>query len=69
MKPICSICGRKTTPAAYIGAEPVGPGCAKKLGLQNAKPGKLGRVTLVKYKPVKAGKEPENLDLFDEKSS
>lgn len=67
MKPICVICGRRTVPAAYIDGGPVGPRCADSLKLrETAKRHPGGRVKLAKYKPVKAGKQPENLDLFDE---
>ena len=67
MKPICAVCGRTTTPASFIGGEPVGPKCADKLGLKNAASKKSSRIRFVKYKPVRSP-QSVNLDLFaDEK--
>ena len=62
MKPICSICGRRTTPFVFIGREPVGPACARRLGLSRANAPK--GVRFVAYKPARATRE-ENLDLFE----
>lgn len=58
MKPICALCGRSTVPAVFIGAEPVGPTCARRAGLLKLKG---GRVRLVKRPPVK---QTPQLDLL-----
>jgi hypothetical protein len=41
MKPACAICGRLTVPAAYIGAEPIGPTCARLAGLLKKQGGRV----------------------------
>ena len=41
MKPTCALCGRPTVPAVYIGAEPVGPTCARRAGLLKLKGGRV----------------------------
>ena len=33
MKPVCSVCGRRTMPYVFLGNEVIGPSCARKLGL------------------------------------
>jgi hypothetical protein len=53
MRPVCAICGRRTTPAAYIGKEPVGPTCAKRAGFLGTKAIKGSRIRLVAYKPTR----------------
>jgi hypothetical protein len=45
MKAACALCGRLTVPAAYIGAEPIGPTCARRAGLLKLRG--AGRVRLV----------------------
>lgn len=65
MRPVCAICGRRTTPAAYIGTEPVGPTCAKRAGFLGAKATKGSRIRLVSYKPVREV-VAQTLDLFAE---
>jgi hypothetical protein len=65
VKPVCTICGRRTTPFVFIGLEPVGPTCARGLGLTKKKAGKGGRVRFVDYKP-KHEAVPQTLDLFAE---
>lgn len=64
MRPICTICGRRTTPYLFIGHEPVGPACARNLGLTKAKTGKNSRVRFAAYKPVREETE-KNMDLFE----
>ena len=63
MRPLCTICGRRTTPFLFIGLEPVGPSCARNLGLTKKKAGKNARVRFAAYKPVKTP-DHKNLDLF-----
>lgn len=65
MKPVCTICGRRTTPFVFIGLEPVGPSCARNLGLTKAKAGKNSRVRFAKYKPTRT-LESKNLELFED---
>ena len=69
MKSICAVCGRYTMPFAFIGNEPIGPNCARKLGLtkKSVKAAKGGRLRLAgkHARQTKPG-EPENLDLFPE---
>ena len=67
MRPLCSICGRPTTPFVFVGREPVGPACARKLGLTKAKVGNRSlRVRFAAYQPAKREALPETLDLFKE---
>ena len=63
MKPICTICGRRTTPFLFIGSEPVGPSCARRMGLTRAKATKGGRVRFAAYKPTRQD-EQQTLDMF-----
>ena len=63
MRPVCTMCGRRTTPFAFIGSEPVGPTCARSMGLTKKKIGKTGRVRLANYKPVRED-VAQTLDLF-----
>ncbi len=51
MKPICAICGRRTTPFAWLGSEPIGPKCAQRAGLTPAKAPKGGLLRFTKIKP------------------
>lgn len=64
MKPLCTICGRRTTPFVFIGLEPVGPTCARGLGLTKKKAGKGGRVRFANYKPARED-VPQTLDMFE----
>lgn len=64
MRPVCSVCGRRTTPFLFIGQEPVGPTCARSLGLTKKKAGKSSRVRFAAYKP-KREEQSKNLDLFE----
>jgi hypothetical protein len=69
MKPVCSICGRRTRPFAYLGDEPIGPNCARKLGLTKtavkaAKSGRLRIAATVRSQAREAG--PQTLELFPE---
>lgn len=64
MRPVCTICGRRTTPYLFIGHEPVGPSCARNMGLTKAKAGKNSRVRFAAYKPMReAG--AQTLDMFE----
>lgn len=65
MKPVCSICGRRTTPAAFIGLEPIGPTCAKRAGFTGRNAIKSSRIRLVSYKPTREV-VPQTLDMFAE---
>jgi hypothetical protein len=69
MKPICSICGRRTTPFAFLGSEVIGPNCARKLGLTKkaAKTAKNGRLRFAapKARQSQPG-QPQTVDLFPE---
>lgn len=64
MRPVCTICGRRTTPFLFIGNEPVGPSCARNLGITKGKAGKSSRVRFAAYKPVRPVTE-QNMDLFE----
>lgn len=64
MRPVCTVCGRRTTPFLFIGLEPVGPTCARNLGLTKRKAGKNSRVRFATYKP-KRDDCPQTLDLFE----
>lgn len=69
MKPICSICGRRTVPFAFLGAEVIGPTCARRLGLtkKTVKAAKHGRMRLAgKYAREARPGEPQTIDLFPE---
>ena len=69
MKPICSICGRRTVPFVFLGAEPIGPNCARRLGLTKTavKAAKHGRMRLAgKYARQARQGEPQTIDLFPE---
>lgn len=65
MRPTCTVCGRRTTPFLFIGNEPVGPTCAKRMGFTRANAPKGNRVRFVDYKPKRAPEPERNLDLFD----
>lgn len=64
MKPLCALCGRRTTPFAWLGAEPIGPKCAAKAGLTPAKAPKGHRL---KFTRAQTGKktDPRMGDLFE----
>ena len=64
MRPLCSVCGRRTTPFVFIGVEPVGPTCARSLGLTKKKASKGSRVRFAAYKP-KREEVPQTLDMFE----
>lgn len=64
MRPLCTICGRRTTPFLFIGNEPVGPACARNLGPTKAKAGKSSRVRFAAYKPTREA-VPQTLDMFE----
>lgn len=68
MKPICSVCGRRTIPFAYLGAEPIGPNCARKLGITKTalKSAKGGRLRLATVAPARRDDPQQTLDLFPE---
>lgn len=60
----CAICGRVTlNPAVMLGAEPIGPKCAKRAGLLKLKGRRGSRVT----SGVRRFSQPDRqtLDLFD----
>jgi hypothetical protein len=65
MKPICTVCGRRTTPFAMLGTEPIGPKCAAKMGLTPGKVAKSSRVRFTKLKPQRRPSGPETGDLFE----
>lgn len=62
---MCTICGRRTTPFVFIGMEPVGPSCARSLGLTKKKAGKNSRLRFAAYKP-KREEGPQTLDMFED---
>ena len=64
MKPICALCGRRTTPFVMLGSEPIGPKCAAKAGLT---PGKAAKGSRLKFNRAKPGKktDPRMGDLFE----
>ena len=57
----CALCGRKTTPFAFIGDMAVGPKCAKRAGLTTSR----ARVSIVKQKRTKP--DDAQIDLFEGK--
>lgn len=57
----CALCGRKTTPFAFIGDMAVGPKCAKRAGLTTSR----ARVSIVKQKRAKP--DDSQIDLFEGK--
>lgn len=38
MRPHCARCGKPCTPAAYIGDQPIGPDCARRMNLSKRNP-------------------------------
>lgn len=62
----CAMCGRPTTPYAYIGAEAIGPKCARRAGLVKGKTAKGSRIRFADPGP-KTPREriPVTMDLFD----
>ena len=66
MRPLCTICGRRTTPFVFIGLEPVGPSCARSLVLTKKKAGRNSRVRFAAYKPTRATAHDNQGDLFKE---
>ena len=68
MKPICSICGRRTMPAVYLGNEAIGPTCAQKLGLTKtrAPAAKASRLRFPSQKVRQAQAGPQTIELFPE---
>jgi len=65
MRPVCTVCGRRTTPFVFIGLEPVGPSCARNMGLTKNKQVKGSRIRFVSYRPKRAVQD-QTLDLFAE---
>lgn len=55
----CALCGRKTTPFAFIGELAIGPRCAKRAGLTTSR----ARVSIVKQKRVKPDDDQMELEL------
>jgi hypothetical protein len=68
MRPICTMCGRRTTPFLFIGLEPVGPTCARNMGLTKTKATKNSRIRFAAYKPRRSD-GPQTLDLFDQEGA
>ena len=68
MKPICSVCGRRTMPFAYLGSEVIGPNCARKLGLTKkaVKAAKSGSLRLAGKHARQVKADPQTIDLFPE---
>lgn len=67
MKPLCSVCGRRTTPFAFLGNEPIGPTCARSLGLtKNSRAAKSGRLRIVAAKNSGRDAGPQTGELFPE---
>jgi hypothetical protein len=64
VKPICTVCGRRTKPFVMLGTEPIGPKCAVKAGLTPGKAAKGSRLTFTRAKPGKKN-EPRMGDLFE----
>lgn len=61
----CAFCGRQTTPYVMIGANAVGPTCARKAGLTKAKLPKASMIRVVGRKPSQPrASVPETMDLF-----
>lgn len=62
----CALCGRMTlNPAVMVGAEPIGPKCAKRSGLLAIarRPGSSVRIPTGPRRKREA--YPENLDVFE----
>ena len=65
MKTRCAICGRVTlNPAVMLGAEPIGPKCARRAGLLKLKGRQGSRVTKGVRRTHRP--DPQTLDLFVE---
>jgi len=65
VRPICVLCGRPTQPAVMIGAEAVGPKCARRAGFTAGKAPKGARIKFL-ARPAAKPKGPYNLDLFED---
>lgn len=66
MKARCAMCGRPTEPAVMIGAEAIGPTCARRAGLLGRKPPKGSRVRFIGYKASPRIPELETIDMFED---
>lgn len=63
----CALCGRTTLqPAVLIGAEAIGPKCAKRAGLIDIKPRPGSRLFVPTRRPARAVQAGETPDLFAE---
>ena len=61
----CALCGRVTLdPAVLIGAEPIGPKCARRAGLLKLAKVKGGRVVPFKPSTNRVRRDGRTLDLF-----
>ena len=60
----CCMCGKPTTPFAFIGAMAVGPKCARKAGIVPTKTRKGSAIRFAA--PVKRDRGPVTMDLFDD---
>lgn len=63
----CAMCGRPTEPYAWIGAEALGPKCARRAGIVKGKAPKSSRIRFAEPGP-KTPKErvPVTMDMFEE---
>ena len=63
----CAMCGRPTEPYAWIGAEALGPKCARKIGIVPSSSLPKGSAVRFSKKAKKAAERvPETMDLFEE---
>ena len=63
MRMTCVLCGKKTTPFAFIGNMAVGPRCARKA---NMLPTKIHKNALIRFTvPKKREAGPTTIDMFD----
>lgn len=61
----CAICGRVTMkPAVLLGAEAIGPTCAKRAGLTAIKPRAGSRLVLPRHQRSATPDKGDTLDLF-----
>ena len=63
----CAFCNRPMLAAAvFVGANPIGPTCARKAGLLELARKKAGALRLARHTAVAHRPDPETLDLFAE---
>lgn len=66
MKMRCAMCGRPTEPAVMIGAEAIGPTCARRANLIGRKPPKGSSIRIVRHTARPRTPEHETIDMFED---